>query len=471
MADVLVIGAGLGGLGTAILLAQDGHDVTVVERDAAEPPDDPDQAWRSWERRGVNQFRLPHFLLARWRHDAERELPEVVDALLARGALRTGLAELPHAITGGVRAGDERFDVITARRPVIEAAFSATARSTYGLTVRRGVAVSRLVLGPPVATGIPHVVGIETDSGEVVRADLVVDTSGRRSPLPAWLEAAGARPLVEEREDSGFVYYGRHYRAGDGRIPELLAGVSQDYESVTILTLPADNGTWSTAFVTSASDAALRGLRDPARFDAALDLFPAAAHWCHGEAISGIDVMAGLEDRWRSLVVDGNPVATGIVAVADAWACTNPSLGRGASMALLHGCALRDLLREVPVDDPGKVALRWDEVTETTVSSYYRATVAYDRHRLAEIDAGVRREPFRPADELSVAVRNLRVAAPRDPAILRTYLRILMMLEPPHEVLSEPGLIPRLVEVAAGHPPYPLPGPDREVLVAAASAA
>jgi 2-polyprenyl-6-methoxyphenol hydroxylase-like FAD-dependent oxidoreductase len=43
-------------------------------------------------------------------------------------------------------------------------------------------------------------------------------------------------------------------------------------------------------------------------------------------------------------VVDGEPVITGLAALGDAWACTNPSLGRGASIGLLHACALRDLL-------------------------------------------------------------------------------------------------------------------------------
>ena len=36
--DVIVVGAGVGGLTTAALLAGDGHDVTVVERDPSTPP-------------------------------------------------------------------------------------------------------------------------------------------------------------------------------------------------------------------------------------------------------------------------------------------------------------------------------------------------------------------------------------------------------------------------------------------------
>src|SRR5579862_8794207 len=46
MAEIVVTGGGVGGLAAAMLLAEDGHDVTLLERDAAEPPG-PAEAWES----------------------------------------------------------------------------------------------------------------------------------------------------------------------------------------------------------------------------------------------------------------------------------------------------------------------------------------------------------------------------------------------------------------------------------------
>ena len=91
--------------------------------------------------------------------------------------------------------------------------------ATPGITIRRGVSIKGLVTGPPAAKGVPHVTGLVTDTGEQISADLVVDATGRRSPLTAWLEAAGTRPPIEqESKISAFMYYGRHFRSPDGSI-------------------------------------------------------------------------------------------------------------------------------------------------------------------------------------------------------------------------------------------------------------
>ncbi|HEY1319667.1 MAG TPA: FAD-dependent oxidoreductase, partial [Streptosporangiaceae bacterium] len=358
MAEILVLGAGLCGLSTAMLLARDGHQVTVLERDPAPPPQaGAARAWEAWERRGVNQFRLPHVMLPPWRVQMERELPEVLDELLAAGGLRLNtLAMLPESRRGPLRDGDERFATVTARRPVLEAAVAAVASRTPGVTIQRGVAVTGLLADSPARAraargSAAQVRGVLVAGGRALRADLVVDCCGRRSPLGSWLEAIGAPRPAEEREDCGFVYYGRHFRTRTGELPQAETNMLQHYDSVSVLTLPGDNGTWSVVVTAASRDRQLRALREPDRWDAALARYPLAAHWRDGEPITGVDVMAGLEDRHRRLVIDGVPVATGVVAVGDAWACTNPSLGRGASIGLLHACALRDVLRDVGAGD------------------------------------------------------------------------------------------------------------------------
>ena len=470
MARIVIIGAGVVGLGTAMLLAGDGHQVTVLERDPISPPE-PVEAWERWQRPGLNQFRLPHFFLAGFRSVVDAELPEVSGALRAAGALRLNvIGDAPREMTGGWRDGDDCYELVTGRRPVVEAVIATQAAATRGVEVRRGTAVTGMVSGASALPGVPHVTGVRTKDGESIPADLVVDMSGRRSALPGWLSEIGARDPAEELEDSGFVYYGRHFRSVDGSVPPAIGPNVMDWGTITSLTLPADNGTWAIALVTSSKDTALRPLRETGRWEAVVRGLPLVAHWLDGTPIEdGVQVMAHLEDRYRGFVADGRPVATGVMAVADSWACSNPANGRGASIGMLHAVTLRDQLREVGLDDPAAFAEAFHAATARTVEPWYRATLATDRYRLAEIESGVRGGTYDPQDSQYQLGKALGVAAGQDPDCLRAYLDIWLVLRTPGEVFARSGLRDKILQLGSGWRDVEPLGPSREQLLALAS--
>ncbi len=475
MGEIVVIGGGLIGLTSGLLLARDGHRVTVLERDP-QPPPAPDGAWERWERRGVNQFRLLHGFLPRFRQVLDTELPDVAAALLDHGAHRANrIVDVVGRLGGEVQPGDERFDAVTGRRPMVEAVLAGVAEREPGLTLRRGVAVRGLVADPatvpatipataPGRAGgpVPHVAGVALEEGEVVPADLVVDASGRRSPLAGWLEAMGARRPRDDVEDVGFVYYARHFCSPDGSLPEARTTPLQPYESVSIVTLPAEGGTWGLGIVGSARDTALRGLRDPDRWDRVVRHYPLVAHWTEAEPITAVDVMAKIPDRLRHFTVEGTSVATGVVAVGDAWGCTNPSVGRGASIGALQATCLRDLLRAVPTSERLALVQRWEELTEAVVAPFYRDTRAFDRHRLAQIEAQMAGVPYETDDPGWTFGQALAYGARSDPELLRAFASVACVLERGVDVLARPSV---MAKVRALGPPEPLPGPSRAELL------
>ena len=99
--------------------------------------------------------------------------------------------------------------------------------------------------------------------------------------------------------------------------------------TISVLTLPGDNGTWSVTVFGASGDAPLKELRDVDCFTRVLRACPLQAHWLDGRAITGVLAMAGILDRYRRFAVDGEPVATGFATVGDAWAAPTrrPAVG------------------------------------------------------------------------------------------------------------------------------------------------
>src|SRR5580765_7347074 len=144
---VLIVGGGICGLGTALLLARHDHEVTLLERDDQPPPTSPVDAWDQWERQGVAQFRQPHNFMPGLRLLLEETLPDVQQALRSAGAATFDLLNpLPPSITDrSARPIDDSLWTYTARRPVGECVFARVAEHDPRISIRRGIEVTALL--------------------------------------------------------------------------------------------------------------------------------------------------------------------------------------------------------------------------------------------------------------------------------------------------------------------------------------
>jgi 2-polyprenyl-6-methoxyphenol hydroxylase-like FAD-dependent oxidoreductase len=462
VADIVVCGGSIIGLTTAMMLARDGHDVTVLERDPSPVPDTWDEAWSSWQRPGVPQFHQPHNLFPRYRAVLEQELPDVFARLVDGGGTWVDfLANLPPSITDrDPRPDDDRFRFITGRRPWVEHVHARAAEEEPRVTVRRGIKAHGFA--STTDDGVARVVGVETDDG-TVHADLVVDAMGRRSPTTEWLAAIADRTPEVHAQDSGYTYFTRYF---SGSLPPALSGPVVAVGTFLILTIAGDNGTWSVTLWAASDDRPLKQFRDSEKFERVVRACPLHAHWLDGTPITDVLPMAGILDKYRRFVVDGQPVATGCAVVGDAWACTNPSAGRGLSIGMMHAQRLRDVVRE-HLDDPHDFALAWDAITEAEVAPWYWNQVATDQARLEQMTAvrEGRADMVHTVGPMSPEFEAAGEAMTYDADVFRAVIETIGCLATPQEVFSRPGLWEK-VEKARPAEPSPTPGPTREELLA-----
>ena len=219
-----------------------------------------------------------------------------------------------------------------------------------------------------------------------------------------------------------------------------------------------------TAFISS-GDQELKKLRDSEHWTALIAACPLHCHWLDGAAITGVLPMGGVIDRYRRFVVDGDPVATGILSVGDSWACTNPSLGRGITLGLMHAVDTVDVVGKY-LDHPLELARAHDVITETRVTPWYRNTVEIDRQRIAKYDASIERRPEpKPITSVATLADAFAVAMMYDADLFRAWLEILSMQTSPQEVMARPGVVERVMEIASTHDAVTPPSPSREQLL------
>ena len=303
-----------------------------------------------------------------------------------------------------------------------------------------------LVTRERAGSGPVHVSGITLADGTTIAADLVIDGSGRRSPVPAWLALLGI-DVPYDLQDCGAVYFARYYRLQpDAPLSQFgILGLREEIDDIAFIGFPGDKGTFGLAAFARPDDHELRVLRQDWAWDAVMNALPRFSPWTqpeHSTPLTGVQFMGGHQNIRRNYVVDGCPLAVGLLPVGDSLCTTNPMYGWGASMALTYAFAAVEAAT-AHVDDPTTMAVAYAEAVRTEADDVFRESAAMDRVRAyrwrqQEVPEWDRAEVERQELILCIAAGSLR-----DPVLGRAQLRRGGLLEPPGAVLDDPLVVER----------------------------
>ncbi|MGH6972632.1 MAG: FAD-dependent oxidoreductase, partial [Caulobacteraceae bacterium] len=367
--SVLVIGAGIAGLCTALALGPTGRRVTLLERDAAPPSADADEAFRAWERRGVGHLRQSHAFLARLGKIVKTDHPALREALLEMGVRELGFDKMlwpTQKAAYAPRAVDADLTILTSRRTTLELVMRRYVETLPNVTIRSGVLARRL-LTERTTSGVLKVVGVlaeQAGAAAELRAPVVIDAGGKNSSGVEQLVEEGA-PISEESETAGILYFTRHYRLRPGQSEPPREGnppSGGDLGYLKFGVFPADNNCFSVTMCAPEIEYEIRkAIVRPETWDRMIDNLPGLKLWCdpaRAEPTSRVFGMGDLHSRWRDLARDGEtPAVLGYFAVGDCLVRTNPLYGRGCTFAAVEAHLLRDALAET--EDPAARLARY----------------------------------------------------------------------------------------------------------------
>jgi 2-polyprenyl-6-methoxyphenol hydroxylase-like FAD-dependent oxidoreductase len=484
---VAVIGAGIGGLCTALTLAPTGRKIIVLERDASPPSDDPDTVFHEWRHTGVGQLRQSHAFLARLRSIIKTEHPGLLEDLLALGVrelpFEAMLSEMQRE-TYEPEPDDAELTIITSRRTTLELAIRRYVEKLENVTIQSGFLVRRL-LTQKRTDGVIDVLGVIADSagGEVtVKADVVVDASGKSGFIIDQVMEESAN-TSEEQESAGILYFTRHYRLKPGMDEPSRTDnppATGDLGFVKFGVFPGDNGCFSITLAIPEVEMELRkAILNPDIFHAMTLEFPGLKPWTNADRSDPVGRVHGMGDlisRWRELVVDGRPATHGYFALGDTLIRTNPLYGRGCSFAAASAQVLRQTLDESP--DPEARALAFHKRLHTELKPYYINQRTQDRSAIKRA-----RQALTPDYRKSRRARlmesffedGVAIAVRYDIALMREAMRGFHMLEHPNKWLGKPRNLAKVFYYwtrgkkrnAMAYPPKP--GPERREMMQALS--
>lgn len=353
----VVIGASIAGACAARVLSDFFDQVTVYERDVlpAQPAN----------RTAVPQGRHLHLLLARGAQELDGHFPGLLDDMVAAGVpILENRPDCIHFgaaghVLGTTRELRDEFTAYVPSRPHLEWQVRRRAMAIANVNL-----VSAGVAEPTFDAARQRVTGVRLDTGEETQADLVVDTAGRGTRLPVWLEQWGFDRPPEASIDVGISYATHQLRIPEGLITEkvVVAGACREHQRGLGM-LCYEDGTW---VLTTFGVAKVEPPQDFAGMCALADeLVPAhiAAAIRQGEPIGDVAFHKYPTSKWRRYH-KMQRFPAGILPFGDAVASFNPTFGQGMTMTSLQASHLRRAL-----ESPGADLAR--EFNDATAKSTY----------------------------------------------------------------------------------------------------
>ena len=361
----VVVGAGMGGLSAARVLADYFDEVIILDRD--ELPDD------AAPRPGVPQGKHPHGLLGGGLKVLENLFPGFGHELMRAGAepMEPGfdmLYEIPgQDVWPRIKLSWPTYSM---SRPLIERTLRRQIERIGNLKVRPGCRVLGIVSDAHglAATGIRY----ETPGGnrKTLESDLIVDASGNGSLTVEFLKTTDRRPLAETSIGVNTRYASAFFECVD---------IGNDYKGIFTfpdapeqsrggLILPAENHRHQVVLIGRGNDIPpIDGdeFLSYARTLPTLSVYNAIKN---AKPLTGITPFSFAESRWRHFAqVPDFP--NGLLPMGDAICRLNPVYGQGMTVALQEADLLLDLLRTLDGSQLSTLAPTFLTKAETLISA------------------------------------------------------------------------------------------------------
>jgi 2-polyprenyl-6-methoxyphenol hydroxylase-like FAD-dependent oxidoreductase len=447
----VVLGAGMAGLAHAVPLAERFEHVTLVERDALPA--------RPEARRGVPQGQHIHLLVPGGLTRLEELLPGVVAELSARGAHVIEAPEWRFHMGGGrLDLATSALRITGATRPLLEGVVRDRVLALGGVEVLDGWAARGLTTTDDRTriTGVRLRSEADPVVERVLDADLVVDTTGRGSQSPRWLEDLGYAVPEQERLKVDVHYTTRLFR----RNPTDLDGSRNVLVDIPPgerrggVALAVEDGRWLVTLI------GMLGERPPADVggftDYAAGLWSPDVHAVVAGAEPVGDAARAAFPTFSRHRYDRMRLPERYVVAGDAVCSFDPRFGQGMTVAIIEAAELGRVMDRYGLD---RIGLRALEAARWAVQDAWDLAAGSDlAHPQIE---GPRPVSWRLTNAY---LQRVLPVAHRDPVVAEAFIRVVGMLARPPE-LMRPAVLRRVLFGAhrrgtATRPAEALVGPE-----------